>query len=119
MTAVLADSESRQKRGPANLPTLDKLLERPPDACPHVAGLWKESLGAPSQPYLPWRELFAYWIGHSVLHEVERAKINEIYAGLDSHALKALSRAVQDLRKDPEAVESYVERLREAERIAS
>ncbi len=92
-----------------------RLLENPPEGCRHIARLWKLSLDDPTKKPIPARELFAYWIGRSVLHELEHSQIEKTYAALDADTLKVMSDAIRDFRSDPDTVESYVDALRDAE----
>ena len=115
MATVFATPDTQDEPGSVQRSRLEELLESPPETCRRVAELWKQSLSAASQSPLSTRELFSYWIGRSLLHDVERRNLNEVYGELDARALKALADAVHDLREDPGTVESYVDALRKAE----
>ena len=115
MATVFARRDIQEEPESAQRSGLEELLESPPEACRRVAELWKQSLAAGSQSPLSSRELFSYWIGRSMPHDVERRNISEVYAELDAHVLKALADAVHDLRENPGTVENYVDALRKAE----
>ncbi|MFN2488920.1 MAG: hypothetical protein ABR529_04120 [Actinomycetota bacterium] len=94
---------------------VQELLQHPPETCRQTAAMWEGSRQAAVQTPISAAELFAHWIHRSQLHEVERRRLEDIYAQLDSQTLKTLAEAVREYRQNPGAVEAFVDTIREIE----